>query len=199
MSKFFYHGTRTINAMIKIFACNRIKSQRLLGYSKGTGYNGLDYISLCKKENKKDYIRGRLSAFYNYINGNCCFIISDEINAIKTEYMECDHMTCEELQIFLEEHSDTRYSDMFDEWQVKDSIPLKYVIGIGLPIEKILENIEYDDSGFFLYTLKTLLKIVKELNLDVIDTCEEDFIENYELKLSSNEKKLQKLMEAINE
>lgn len=199
MSKYYYHGTRTINTMVRIFACNRIKSQRLLGYSKGYGYNGLDYISVCKKENTDDDYKRKTSAFCQFIKRNCCFIISDEIDAIKTEYMNCNHMSCRELQSFLEEHSDTRYSDMFDEWQVKNSIPLKYVVGIGLPIDDILERIEYDQSGFFLYDLSLLLKIVKDLNLDIIDTCEENFIENYESKNYNNEKNLQKIMEAINE
>lgn len=199
MSKYFYHGTRTIDTILQVFNCQEIQSQRLQGFEKSYGYNGLDYISLCKKEDNKEYVTRRKNSFNGYIKGNFCFIISDEIDALKTEYKNCDNMTYEELQIFLSEHSDTRYSDMFDEWQVRDSISLKYIVGIGLTIDKILERIEDDKNKCFFYDVKSLLGIIKELKLDIIDTCEEDFVEKYEAKLCNNEKCLEKLMGVVYE
>ncbi len=176
MSKFFYHGVDDLLTMLKIIDCGYIKSKRQLGFSKENDFNGLDYISLCNKESNDMYIGSTLNSFDNYIKNNFCFIISNDINATKCEYI--DISKCTEEQVKLLSNSDVRYSDMFDEWQVKDSISLNDVVGIGLPLN-YLNKIR---SGYYNseYQIERVFLIANMLNLDIINTDEEDFIEKYE-------------------
>ena len=74
---------------------------------------------------------------------------------------------------------------MFDEWQAKDEIPLSFIIGIGVPIKKLMTSDEV--FGFDLYynsTMSTLLiqliELATELGLDIVDSSNPNFVEEYE-------------------
>ena len=180
MSKYYYYGCRT-DDMIEIIKTGEIKSQRKLGLTYGRGFNRLDYISVCNKCSDKEYekykkrLKYYVDAYSMFIEDRFCFIISDEITAIKTEYLEHYSFSRYQLNKYIDEHPETRYSDMIDEYQVKDSIPLKYIIGIGIPFNALLEGYIIDD-------LKVIMEITKSLNLDIINTNEVNFIEEYENK-----------------
>ena len=176
MSKFFYHGVDDLLTMLKIIDCGYIKSKRQLGFSKENDFNGLDYISLCNKESNDMYIGSTLNSFDNYIKNNFCFIISGDIDATKCEYIDISN--CTEEQVKLLSNSDVRYSDMFDEWQVKDEIKLDKIIGIGLPFS-LVHSYKYCDKEFEQY-LHELYAWVRYLKLDIVNTDDFNFVECYE-------------------
>lgn len=71
---------------------------------------------------------------------------------------------------------------MFDEWQVKSEIPLSYIVGIGLPVHKILGYIKYgEEKEIFKNNLNKLYSIAKGLNWIIVNTdtlyMENDYIE----------------------
>lgn len=176
MSKFYYHGVDDLLTILKIIDCGYIKSKRLLGYGKENDFNGLDYISLCNKGEDYMYEENKLNSYENYIKNSFCFIISDKINAIKCNYI--DIYNCDESQI--NGNSDERYSDMFDEWQIKDKISLNDIIGIGLPLNYLNKMKNYYSS--LDYQLERIYLLASMLNLDIVNTDEENFIEKYESK-----------------
>lgn len=143
MERIFYHGIFpnipciAITKMIEIIQSGAIKSRRLQGVTSEFGFNGDDYISICSKEDEKEYSKYPINAYDRYISNSFCFIISDDIPAIKVRYIEVyndfDFETILERMI---EKPEQRYSDMFDEWQVKDEINLNHIIGIGIPIDE---------------------------------------------------------------
>lgn len=174
MSKYFYHGTSLYN-MLDILQCGEIKSQRNLGYNFGIGNNGLDYISLCNKLDDSLYDNYLHNAFIKYIKDNYCFIISDEVSAIKAEYNS-------------KLNKNYRYSDKIDEYQVKNSIGLDYIIGIGIPFS-ILSNISEERNSDKKNILNNIIELAKIYNLDIIDTSDNNFVEKYELNKGRNKVK----------
>lgn len=199
MSKFFLHGTDDIKTMIDIIRTNGIKSRRLQKNFRPGYFNTQDYISVCKKERDDLIFEHKISAFETFIKDEFCFIITDEINAIKTKFLNPREFSTEEKMLkYVKKHNKTRYSDMYDEWQVKDEIPLNKIVGIGLPFSYIEERINENlDNGFFM-NLKTLISLVVALNLDIVDTSDSMFIDDYENNKSDINKNKKKIYEVIN-
>ena len=121
-----YHQVR-FEKMPNILKNNAILSKRLQGYDKITSnvWNGLDYISLSKKD--ENYIWK--SSYRRFISSSYAFIF-DEIEAIETEYVEDNY---EYFQNISNLSFDKRYSVYEDEYQVKDEISIDKVIGIKIP------------------------------------------------------------------
>jgi len=183
MSKYFYHGISGLSApdiMIAILKSSGIKSRRKQNISYMSGYNGLDYISLCRKEEKQEYETHRMNAFKSYILNNFCFIIRDDISAIKCEYrtdiLEWDYI---KLLEFMDAYPERRITDMFDEWQVKDEIPLSNIIGIGLPL-KLIRDLQLDGYKEIKTLICEIVFIAEALGLDIVDSSRCDFVEQYE-------------------
>ena len=177
MSKFYYHGVEDLLTMLKIIDCGYIKSKKLLGYGKENDFNGLDYISLCKKEADFMYEDGKLNSYDNYIKNSFCFIISDKIDAKRCIYIDISKCNTEQMKR-ISNNQNERYSDMFDEWQVKDRISINDVVGIGLPLNYIYK-MKYTSRSLD-YQLERLYLIANMLNLDIVNTDEENFIDKYE-------------------
>ena len=191
MSKFYYHGTDE-RSFFKIIETGEIKCRRLLEeeeiYIDKTcrldlpGCNGYEYISLCNKllNPEPPYYD---SAYYTFILNHYCFIISDEVDAIKTIYRYDDSV----IKLYEEEYDyyihndfggDVRFSIMPDEYQVKTKITMDNIIGIGFPFKRL--NKEQIDL---------LFDLSYKLNLDVVDTSYPLFIEEYE-NMKVKQKKL---------
>ena len=192
MSKYYYHGVGNIiccpdvgQKMINIIKSGGLKSKRLLGMNSYAGFNGSDYISICKKEDMSLYSKYQLNAFFYYIFNSCCFIISDEVDAIETEYFNSKDVDYSDIKIMMNKYPYIRYSDMFDEYQVKDEIPLKYIIGIGLPLNiddpYLIEDIKKD--------IEPVCLLARSLNLDIVDTRSMFFVEEYENNKNNNDNK----------
>ena len=106
---------------------NAILSKRLQGDNTITSnaWNGLDYISLSKKD--KNYIWK--SSYRRFISPSYAFIFNG-IEAIETEYVEDDY---EYYRLISNLSSNKRYSIYEDEYQIKNIIGLDKVIGIKIP------------------------------------------------------------------
>ena len=176
MSKYFYHGMMPkkepidkIITMINIIESGGIKSKRKLKINNlYVGYNGSDYISLCNKEDNSMY-----NFFYDNMNS-----YEDEINAIKTLNFDSKGKYVSYMQFYSLAQGDIRYSDMFDEWQVKDEINMDKIIGIGLPFNLVF-SYKNSDQKFKKY-IELLYSLVHEYNLDIVNTEDFNFVEKYE-------------------
>ncbi len=187
MSKYFYHGLGvpyfydgTITTVLEVFKTGGLKCKRLLG-KRNSGYNGLDYISICKKYTEEEYDCYGSTGFYKFVQDSFCFIISDDIEAIKTETIPKSYWYFPDIVEKMKYHPENRYSDMFDEWQVKGEIPLSYIVGIGVPI-RWLESIDWRIHKNALQELKSIVDIAQSLGLDIVDSTKKGFIEEYELE-----------------
>lgn len=184
MSKFFYHGIRNgffaPNIVIDIFKTGDIKSKRLQNESYHLGFNGPDYISICRKGTNEDYEKGNNNAFYNYILNSFCFIINDEIDAIKGEFIpEVTEWGRFELVRFMNAHPERRITDMFDEWQVKDEINFSNIIGIGIPLLWI-EKMKQEGWSEITDLTRQIIDFASNLGLDIVNSSIPNFIEQYE-------------------
>lgn len=207
MKRIFYHGIfyndisklfnsvelEIIETMIKIIKTGGLKSRRRQGKTSAYGFNGDDYISICSKEDELEYSKYPTSAFYTYVNNNFCFIISDDIDAIKVRYNEVnryiDFMVISEL---MRKFPNQRFSDMFDEWQVKDEISLSHIIGIGIPFCRV-SNI--DKTGEDVKKkFAQLINLANKIGLDIIDTSDIQKIEAYERNILALEKSKRKVI-----
>lgn len=196
MSRYFYHGLglpyffpSNITTVLEVFKTGGIKSKRLLGRKKKFGYNGLDYVSVCKKYSKEEYDCAYGSTgFYKYVQDCFCFIISDEIPAIKTETLPKCYWYFMDIVEKMKENPNVRYSDMFDEWQVKDQISISSIIGVGIPL-KWLEDVDWRLCRDALQELKIIISTVQQLGLDIVDSSRENFVEEYESEKIRNPNK----------
>ena len=111
---------------------NILKNKAILSKSRqgdntitSNAWNGLDYISLSKKD--KNYIWK--SSYRRFISPSYAFIFNG-IEAIETEYVEDDY---EYYRLISNLSSNKRYSIYEDEYQIKNKIALDKVIGIKIP------------------------------------------------------------------
>ena len=176
MSSYFYHGTTDLDSLISILQTKEIKCRRLLNeqhinigirdYLPNPGYNGLDFISVCKPcmDSFKSY-----SAFKLFIVNSFSVIIEGEIDAVKTTY-------CSDIKTIYDkylEDNNYRYSDLKDEWQIKTSVPFDKIVGIAIPFKRIYNNI-YDPRK-----VKQLIELAQSNNLIIIDSNDNYFNIDY--------------------
>lgn len=187
MSMFYYHGT-DYYSFINILETGEIKCRRLLSKENininngksafGPGANGNEYISLCNKNINS--IHDEYSSFQIFIRGHFCFIICSDIKALPTIYKLDEKMVklygneyrkyCSDI-----DSSTVRFSIMCDEYQVKTRIPMDKIIGIGFPyLDLKKEEIDY------------LIGLGYKMNLDVVNTSDPFFIEEYEKEKCKN-------------
>ncbi len=192
MEQFYYHGIQEgadgIMTMLRILKSESIQSKRLLQYASEGGFNGLDYVSVCKW-NPKDMVK-KDSSFPIWIQNHFCMILSQNTPATKTNYLPGGRdLSQSDLKAFLDTHRYERYSDVADEWQVKDEIPSEYWVGVGLPTKWILEEISHHLDRTHLLALKELLEVANALGLDLVDSSRPHFVEEYEKQYALKGKK----------
>lgn len=183
MSKYFYHGylkkEKSIGTMFKVLTSGGIKSVRLRGVHQPIGFNGYDYISVCKKEKPRNNDNRLCSSFDEYIKDSFCFIISNDIEALRTvSFFD----TPPDTPVF--GTPTTRYSVFYDEYQVKDEIPVSKIIGIGIPL-----NLVNDLPKRHLEILNKIIEIAEALSLDIVDTSNPNFVIEYEQWKEKNTQK----------
>lgn len=190
MSKYYYHGTNK-SSFYKIIETGEIKCRRLIDEENiqaeriientlGAGCNGNEYISVC---NKNDYFDDE-DSFNVFIRNSFCFIISDDIEAIKTVNIHDKNYFSQykdEFNKFVTNNGDSslRFSIMPDEYHVKTSIPLSKIIGIGFPFSRLTSK-----------EIEFLFDLSYELKLDVVDTGDPYFVEKYESLKTKIKKKI---------
>jgi len=218
VSKYFYHGTDLDN-LISILQTKEIKCRRLIReqniktsrklYDTTYGYNGLEYISICKPN---IYSCKCNSAFKIFIKDSFCAIIDDDVDAIKV--VDCKNEEekekyADDYKMFLQDvnKSNIRFSDLKDEWQVKTCIPIDKIVGIAIPFKRINNQYVYDPRK-----IKKLIELALENNLLIMDSsddyfntdCDEnvlednDIIDNHTVRNSVISKVIQRAKEEQN-
>ena len=156
-----YYQKRNFDKLKCILQSNELLSRRLLGLPSSSGFNGLDYISLCdyQKRNIHPFSHPHYTSYDAYIRESISIMFPKDklpiinpyiIDIIKKNKKGYERMATLGLNEFI------RYSDLPDEVQVKDRISLDLMYGITIPIKK-LENI-------FLSTEKNTQRIIAYLN-----------------------------------
>ena len=158
-----------LTSLVQVLKSKKILSKRKmkdLSLKKG-GWNGLDYISICdySKRNaptfeNREYYKG-YNAYELFIKNSIAFILEKEgIEGITPTLMPpavFDYDSLEEMRI-LGNHPTKRFSDLPDEIQVKDEISLDQMIGMTIPIEKMMEMYSKEEIISFLKRVKYLLR-----------------------------------------
>lgn len=179
MSKVFYHGIKSyydpnesISIMLQIISSGGIKCRRLQGVTSKLGFNGDDYISVCEEKSNYEYRKYPNNAFFRYIYYGFCFILSDNMPVIPVHYINGDDFdSYTEIIEYMNHYPGVRFSDLFDEWQVKNEIPLSYIVGIGLSTCQILEYINSNkEKEMFKNNLNKLYTLAESLDWTIVNT-----------------------------
>lgn len=186
MNRLFYHGMQPrrsslckIKTMLEIIDSGSLKSNRLLGNNLTHGYNGLDYISVCSREKIYKYFKKEESAFNLFIKNNFCFILSGDISVIKPKYLDWNCFEhYDDLVNYINSFPGAQFSDLFDEWQVKDEIPLDYVVGLGLPLQSLSKIYNLDDK--MMKEIERLYMFARTFGWDIVDSDSFFSFYNYE-------------------
>ncbi len=186
MSKIFYHGIKSyydpnesISIMLQIISSGGIKCRRLQGVTSKLGFNGDDYISVCEGKSDYEYRKYPNNAFFRYIYYGFCFILSDNIPVIPVQYINSDDFdSYTEIIEYMSHYPGVRFSDLFDEWQVKDEIPLDYIVGLGLPLQSLSKIYNLDDK--MMKEIERLYMLARTFGWDIIDSGSFFSFYNYE-------------------
>lgn len=183
----YYHGV--VNGLVDkkvldILKKREISSAARLGYIKRIGFNENDFISVCSNMGEEVYNTGVNNAFNKYIKNNFCFVIDDSIEFEKPEYIpNASKMGTLELFNLKRNNPNKRFSDIIDEYQVKDYISFDKVVAIGVPYglkvqdgEIILSNFCYLKPEEFLELIGKVEKIAEELGIPVVDSSSKEFL-----------------------
>ena len=132
-----YNSKETLQKLKYILESNALLSKKMQEKDDAYGFNGLDYISICDYD-KRNLLHPRLkdyNSYYLYIKASLSImfpkdklkvIIPEQVNFIGTENPE----KMKKLGL----SNKKRYSDLLDEVQVKDKVPLSLMSGITLPV-----------------------------------------------------------------
>ena len=186
MSKIFYHGIKSyydpnesISIMLQIISSGGIKCRRLQGVTSKLGFNGDDYISVCEEKSDYEYRKYPNNVFFRYIYYGFCFILSDNIPVILVQYINSDDFdSYTEIIEYMGHYPGVRFSDLFDEWQVKDEIPLDYIVGLGLPLQSLSKIYNLDDK--MMKEIERLYMLARTFGWDIIDSGSFFSFYNYE-------------------
>ena len=126
----------------QILKSDAVLSTRMQHKPSNQGFNGPDYISLCDYEKRFLFPKedSKYNSFETYIRYSIGLVFpKDKIQVITPTIIDMIHYTKNGYQkmAFLGESPDERYSDMLDEVQVKDKIPLELLSCITLPIHSM--------------------------------------------------------------
>lgn len=126
--EYYYHGTDSLDTMIKIIESGSIKSKNKRKSKQYTLYNGDDYISVGKWDHSANinFDKMKYSCFYGWIFWRPTFIISEEVEAI--------HAT---RHIGSYNPDNDRVSCFIDEYHIRDEIPIDKIIGIAIPFSQV--------------------------------------------------------------
>lgn len=158
-----------LDKLEKVISSGYILSRRQRGDTKKSigGWNGIDYISLCdySKRNNPPYNNDErfkdYTAYNNYIKDSVSLIIPKRnIKPVTPELkppVAYDWDRVKEM-VVLGNHPTKRYSDYPDEIQVKDKINLKRLVGVTVPIDKLI-----DERCNYVYKTEEILKFLKDV------------------------------------
>ena len=156
-----YYQKLNLKVLESILKSNALLSRRLQGLESSTGFNGMDYISLCnyRKRNIHPFNHPEYTSYDGYIKESISLMFPKDklsiINPFILEPIKKNKKGYNRMaNLGLNEY--IRYSDLPDEVQVKDEISLDLMCGLTLPMRKL-------DNIFFSID-KNTQKIMKQLN-----------------------------------
>lgn len=190
----YYHGV--INGLVdkkllSIFERGEISSSKRMGINKNNGFNEGEFISLCKNLGEEVYNKyPNNNAFNKYIVDNFCFIIDEDISASEVEFIpEAKDMSALDLFNLKRNNKDKRFSDLVDEYQAYDYIPLSHVVALGIPYDKEVVNGYVKLSSFCMLTVDEFRELIKKvedkankLGIKIINSSDYDVITKFESK-----------------
>ena len=155
-----YYQKMNLYALERILKSNALLSRRLQGPISSSGFNGMDYISLCDYQQRKVYPFNHpgYNSYDAYIKESISLMFPKDklpiINPYIIDVFKKNKRGYARLATLgVSEH--LRYSDLPDEVQVKDRISLDLLCGITIPLKKL--------NNIFLSTEKNTQKIVTHL------------------------------------
>lgn len=187
----YYHGIvngLVSDKVINILENGELSSATRMGESKRIGFNENDYISVCVNLGDDVYENYPNNAFNKYIVNHFCFVIDGSVDAIKTEFIpDAKEMSGFDLNNLRRFNPDKRFSDIVDEYQIRDYVPLDKVIAIGIPygLEEVDGLIKLSNFCFLTRDeFETFIKQVEEMasdnGLEVVDSTSKEFSNMFE-------------------
>lgn len=188
----YYHGV--INGLVDKKILSILQDREIRSASKrnsvnSVGFNENDFISLCEYMGEEVYKNYPNNAFSKYIVGNFCFVIADDIDVQKPEFIEnastMDRFALMKLRI---EHPEKRFSDIIDERQAHESVPFDKIVAIGIPYKKMptVSNL-IKLSAFTYFTPSEYVEFIGEverqaasLGIPVVDSSSPEFALTFE-------------------
>ena len=161
-----YCHEETIKKLEYILKSDAILSRRLQMNNDPYGFNGIDYISLCDYEKRNLHHEGMpdYTAYYSYIRESLSLMFpKDKIKVIKPQMVDFIGLSKSGLERMLELglSKEKRYSDLYDEVQVKDIVPLTSLNGITMPLDKMIKG--YIPENIATTIVRKELEQIKEL------------------------------------
>ena len=181
----YYHGIvngLVTDKVLKILENREISSMSRLGIRKRIGFNENDYISICANLGEDVYSKYSNNAFDKYIMNHFCFIIDEDIPAIKTEYIDSNGISAFDLYRLKSNNPDKRFSDIIDEYQVLGCIPIDKIVAIGIPYDLEvtdgfikLSNFCFLNREEFCDFIKQVEEIANDLGLRIVNSSSSEF------------------------
>jgi len=170
--------------LTNILRSNALLSRKLQGINDSKGFNGIDYISLCdyQKRNIHPINHQKYTSFEAYIRDSISLIFpKDKLEIITPTIIDIITTSKQGYRdmAYLGMSSDKRYSDLFDEVQVKNKISLDLMCGITFPFHKVNNSLFgiNQNTRTIIKQLSKIKRLLVEYNHDVpiydIDTMHE--------------------------
>lgn len=188
ITNFDYIDISRIDNIIKSgYIYSRRKMKEILGINnkdtceETSLFNGMDYISLCDLSKKHE----RYSAYYMYVYRGLSFLFSKNIDVIVPTIVNTN---VNDMSFIYKAHEYgqkiNRYSDLYDEVQVKDKLSLDYLKGMSISLRSM--RIFHDKKYLFEY-LKALKEVLEKNNLNIpiynLDTKKELLVDKTKIKI----------------
>lgn len=152
----YYDALHTKKILCKILRCNALLSLRNQGRPSTGGFAGRDYVSLCdysKKDishpDKKDY-----NSYNHFIKNGISLIVPKEgLEVIEPTIVDIctnDIKGYKRMEKLGNSNAE-RYSDMPDEVQVMDIVPLDNLLGLSIPCHL------FSDYKYFERTINSII------------------------------------------
>ena len=155
-----YMPQKTKRILKRILDSEAILSNRKRYVHSHYGFNGLDYISLCDYSKRFLYNNFNFNAYNTYIRESLSLILSGNLMVVTPTIIQFKENNLEHFQKMKDLGLSTkgRYSDFYDEVQVKDKVPLSYMMGVTIPLHK-MNSWLLSGSAYVDVVMKNLMKI----------------------------------------
>lgn len=168
----YYDALHTKKLLCKILKSNALLSLRNQGKPSTGGFAGRDFVSLCDY-NKKDLShpdRKGYNSYNHFIKNGISLIVSTEgLEVIEPTIVDIctNDMKGYKRMEKLGNSTTERYSDMPDEVQVMDIVPLDNLLGLTIPCHLFSENDHKNFDRIINSIIEELDKILIKYNRDI--------------------------------